>query len=98
MRKMKILMTTMAMDIGGAETHILELSRELCARGHDVTVASNGGAYVEELVACGARHVELPLNTKMIHSAYRAYRGLQKLIEGGIISNATLVCENIKAL
>ena len=51
---MKILMTTMAMDIGGAETHILELSRELCARGHDVTVASNGGAYVEELVAYGA--------------------------------------------
>ncbi|MBQ1503259.1 MAG: polysaccharide pyruvyl transferase CsaB [Clostridia bacterium] len=78
---MKILMTTMAMDIGGAETHILELSRELCARGHDVTVASNGGAYVEELVACGARHVELPLNTKMIHSVYRAYRGLGKLIE-----------------
>ncbi len=78
---MKILMTTMAMDIGGAETHILELSRELCARGHDVTVASNGGSYVEELVKCGARHVELPLNTKRISAAYRAYRGLQKLIE-----------------
>ena len=31
---MKILMVTMAMDIGGAETHILELSRELKKRGY----------------------------------------------------------------
>ncbi len=80
---MKILMTTMAMDIGGAETHILELSRELAARGHDVTVASNGGSYVGQLRECGVRHVELPLNTKRIPAMVRAYRGLEKLITEG---------------
>ncbi len=77
---MKILMTTMGMDIGGAETHILELSRELTARGHEITVASCGGAYVEELTKNGIRHVELPLNTKRIGRAVKAYKGLEKLI------------------
>jgi len=61
---MKILMLTAAMDIGGAETHILELSCELAQRGHSVTVASNGGVYVEELENAGVRHVNVPLHTK----------------------------------
>ena len=41
----------MAMNIGGAETHILELCRELNRIGHDVTLASFGGVYADELVA-----------------------------------------------
>ncbi len=61
---MKILMLTAAMDIGGAETHILELSRELVRRGHSVTVASNGGVYVEALESSGVRHLTAPLHTK----------------------------------
>ena len=40
---MKILMATMGLDIGGAETHIVELSKELKSRGHQVAVVSNGG-------------------------------------------------------
>ena len=46
---MRILLVTMAMDIGGAETHILELAKELKRRGNEIFVASNGGKYVEEL-------------------------------------------------
>ena len=46
MKKYKILMTTMGLDIGGAETHIVELAKELTKRGYDVSVASNGGVYV----------------------------------------------------
>ena len=57
-------MLTAAMDIGGAETHILELSRELVRRGHTVTVASNGGVYVKELEESGVRHASIPLHTK----------------------------------
>ena len=45
---MKILMATMGMNIGGAETHILELSKELKHQGHDVIIVSNGGVYVPE--------------------------------------------------
>lgn len=77
---MKILMVTMAMDIGGAETHILELSRELVRRGVEVTVASNGGAYEAELAACGIRHVRIPCHTKNPIYMRRAYKQLGRLI------------------
>ena len=39
-KKYKILMTTMGLNIGGAETHIVELTKELKKRGYDVMVAS----------------------------------------------------------
>ena len=52
---MKILMATMGMNIGGAETHILELSKELKHQGHDVIIVSNGGVYVPEIEAAGIR-------------------------------------------
>ena len=39
---MKILMATMGLGIGGAETHIVELAKELNAQGHQVLIVSNG--------------------------------------------------------
>lgn len=71
----------MSMNIGGAETHILELCRELKSLGHDVTLASNGGVYADELVREGVKHVKLPLNTKSPKAVIAAYKGLKKLIE-----------------
>ena len=61
---MKILLCTMKMDIGGAETHILELAKALYARGHDVTVASGGGRFAAELERTGVEHVNVPLYSK----------------------------------
>ncbi len=78
---MKILMTTMALDIGGAETHVLELSRGLKSMGHDVTVASNGGVYVDELEACGIKHVKIALHTKAPIEVLRSYFKLKRLIK-----------------
>jgi len=64
----KILIATMALALGGAETHIVELSRELCRRGYDVTVISAGGVYEEDIRAAGAKHVYAPLNSTNPHS------------------------------
>ena len=80
---MKILMVTMAMNIGGAETHILELCRELNRRGHDITLASFGGVYADELVSLGVKHVRLPLHTKHPTAVMAAYNGLKRLIRDG---------------
>lgn len=77
---MKILMTTMSMDIGGAETHVLELSRALVRAGCDVTVVSCGGAYLPDLARAGVKHVTLPLNTKRPTALFRAYFGLWRLL------------------
>lgn len=76
----KILMTTMGLNIGGAETHIVELSKELKKRGYDVIVASNGGVYVDELKEAGIKHYDVPLNSKSINSVSKSLKLLRKII------------------
>lgn len=80
---MKILMVTMSMQIGGAETHILELCRELKRMGHSVTLASNGGVYADELESEGIPQVKLPLHRKSPRDVVKSYIGLKKLIRHG---------------
>lgn len=57
---MKIFMLADAMNVGGAETHVFELSRLFASRGHEVTVFSAGGALARRLAAVGVRHQLLP--------------------------------------
>ena len=80
-KKNRILMATMRMDIGGAETHILELSKELTRRGYEVTVVSNGGVFVPELTAAGVRHVTIPLHRRSPGPIIRSYFALRRLIK-----------------
>ncbi len=79
--KLNILMTTMQMGFGGAETHIYELAAALKKNGHSVTVVSAGGKYAEMLENVGVSHVTLPLASKNPASVVKAYRGLKKLIK-----------------
>ena len=76
----KILMVTMGLDIGGAETHIVELSKQLKSMGHDVIVMSNGGVYVPEIVAAGIRHYEAPLHRRSIGCMRRSLGILRRVI------------------
>lgn len=76
----KILMAAMQMDIGGAETHILELSRALTRKGYTVFVASNGGDFVAELEKSGITHCNIPLHSKSPGNIFKAYKKLKKLI------------------
>ena len=76
---MKILMTLMGLEIGGAETHVVELSKELRARGYDIVVASSGGVYERELEKSGIRHVTLPLHTKSPSALIKSYKGLERI-------------------
>lgn len=43
--KMNILLVTMSLGIGGVETHIAELAKELIKRGSNVCIAANEGIY-----------------------------------------------------
>jgi len=76
---MKICFAMMGLDIGGAETHVLELTKALRKRGHDITIASNGGVYVDELVKAGVRHIKLPLNRKSPLCVMKSFFGLFRL-------------------
>ena len=79
-KKYKILMTTMGLNIGGAETHIVELSKELKKRGYDILVASNGGVYVDELTEAGIKHFDVPLNTRNFGKMNKSLKMLRKII------------------
>ncbi|MCQ2552300.1 MAG: glycosyltransferase family 4 protein [Clostridia bacterium] len=77
---MKILMTLMGLDIGGAETHVVELSKELKTRGHEVIVVSNGGVYEEELTSSGIKCYHAPLHKRSISLMKEAYKRLDEII------------------
>lgn len=77
---MKILMAAMGLDIGGAETHIVELAKELRRRDHEVVIVSNGGVYVSEAEAAGIRHYAAPLHRRSAGAMNKARRVLRQVI------------------
>ncbi len=77
---MKILMTLMGLDIGGAETHVVELSKELSRRGHTVVLASNGGVYEAALAEAGICNVKIPLHLRSMGSMFQSLRLLKDLL------------------
>ena len=68
-----IALLCMSLNIGGAETHIFELAKGLTAKGHTVTVFSNGGVYAKALEEIGIRHVQAPLHRKNLFSLINAH-------------------------
>ena len=77
---MKILMTLMGLDIGGAETHVVELSKQLKNLGHDIIIVSAGGAYVKEITSCGIKFYEAPMKKRNISDMHKAYKILKNVI------------------
>ena len=71
----------MSLDIGGAETHIVELAAELKRRGIEVIIASNGGVYVSELEAAGIKHFNVPMNRRNVSCMIKSYFLMRKLIK-----------------
>ena len=63
----RILMTLTRFDIGGAETHVLELSLELQRMGYHVVVASNGGVYEKNLEEAGVEDFFQKYHHKILH-------------------------------
>lgn len=76
-----ILMLLMKLDIGGAETHVVELSKELTRRGYNIVVASNGGAYQEELEKSGIKHYIVPLQNKNPKNVIKSFKLIREIIE-----------------
>lgn len=77
---MKILMALMGLEIGGAETHVVELSKELHKQGHTIVVASNGGVYEEALQQAGIRHVQIPMHQRSVGMMLKSLKLLKALI------------------
>ncbi len=81
MRKIVVLMTLMKLDIGGAETHVIELCKSLQKKGVKVIVASYGGVYLEELQKHNITHYTAPLHKKDPISFIKNYKILVDIIK-----------------
>lgn len=79
-KDLRVLLSLMRLDIGGAETHVLELAKELKKRGAYVVVTSSGGAYENELAECGIKHYCVPLQNKNPLNVIKAYKKLKQII------------------
>lgn len=76
-----ILLSLMQLNIGGAETHVVELAKELKRKGFNIIVTSNGGVYVKELEEAGIKHYKVPLQNKNPLNTIKAARLLKKIIK-----------------
>jgi len=76
----KVLIALMGLELGGAETYVLELCKALRRRGLDVYVVSNGGVYETELIRNGVKHFKLPLHNKKPTNLISSYFSLKKII------------------
>ena len=70
----------MSLGIGGAETHIVELSEKLAEAGHKVFIISNGGVYEESIRLNGITHIKAPLHTKNPFSLVKSYFRIRRAI------------------
>ncbi|MGL4799604.1 MAG: glycosyltransferase [Cellulosilyticaceae bacterium] len=77
----KILLATMSFDIGGVETHVLELAVGLKEAGYTPIVASNGGVFEAELKEKNIKHYKVPLHNKNPLNMWRSYWLLRKIIK-----------------
>ena len=76
---MKILLLIDSLGVGGAETHVCDLARELATSGHDVTVASSGGELARYLGEWGVRHIKMRFFTRGVFLGVCDYFRLRSL-------------------
>lgn len=74
---MRILHLTSHVNVGGITTYVVQLSEALARRGHQVVVASGGGALAWRCERNGLVHWEVPLLTSAEFSPQVAWAGWQ---------------------
>ena len=80
---MKILLCVTKMDVGGAESHLLELARELRRLGHAADIAAEPGALWREAAAAGIGVFSLPHWRRGPWALWRIRRRLSKIVRRG---------------
>lgn len=80
-QNLNVLLSLMQLDIGGAETHVVELAKELKRKGLNPIVTSKGGAYEKELEEAGIKHYNVPLQNKNPINMIKSVKSLRRIIK-----------------
>ena len=67
-RRLTVAQLLPELEVGGVERGTLEIAAALVRAGHRALVVSAGGRLVDELTACGAEHVCIPIGAKRVAS------------------------------
>lgn len=81
MEKLTVLLALMALDAGGAETHVISLAKQLKKRGVEVIVVSHGGKLTEFLESNSIKHYTLPLDKKSPMALASSIKGLTSIVK-----------------
>ncbi|WP_213975445.1 glycosyltransferase family 4 protein [Tepidanaerobacter acetatoxydans] len=81
MERLTVLLALMALDAGGAETHVVSLAKQLKKRGVEVIVASHGGKLTKALETSGIKHYTLPLDRKSPLNLIYSVNGLANIVK-----------------
>ena len=79
-RRLTVVFATNGLAVGGIETNIVRLTRELTSRGHRVLVATSGGPLEDSLTAAGGIHIQCPLMHPSFADLWSAARTLRRAI------------------
>lgn len=77
---MNILQILPEINVGGVETGVVDLARQLVKLGHRSVVISNGGSLVKELESNGAVHYQLPVHKKSLFSILQLVKPVCEII------------------
>lgn len=75
----KVLLVVPRMNIGGAESHVVQIARALKFSGWDVEIASGGGVLAEQLEKEGIPQKWVPIRWNYFFATWR----LKKIIQSG---------------
>lgn len=78
---MRILQILPELNVGGVETGVVDLAKELVNNGHHSVVISNGGSLVPKLTLAGSRHYRLPVHKKSPFTILRMIAKVANIIE-----------------
>lgn len=81
LRRPPVVLATMSLGLGGAETHVVSLATRLKRRGWHVIVASAGGYQVRELDQELIPHVEIPLDSRSLLKMKESFVRLSNLVQ-----------------
>ncbi len=78
---MNILLVAMGLDIGGAETHVVNLAKQLKRKGHYPVVISSGGIYEKEIISEQIPHYRAELNEKGLQATINSLKIMKDVVK-----------------
>ncbi|MEE2730021.1 MAG: glycosyltransferase family 4 protein [Pseudomonadota bacterium] len=77
--RLTIVQVLPALNSGGVERGTVEFAREIAALGHRSIVISSGGGMVQQLIATGTEHIQMPVHRKSLASLLQV-RPMRRLL------------------